>query len=212
MAERPEPQAFCTIIAGPNGSGKSTIHGLLEPVGEFINADVVARRLDSRHPERVSMAAGRLVLQAIDDAIEHRRSFVYETTLSSRQSLKVMERCRDLGYEVSIVYVALDSPDLNVKRVAERVARGGHHIPEDVIRRRYRTAFGRLPFALRLADGGLIVDNSGLTPAMLLTLQSGTIVANQLDPANHLHLRLADAVSQALQLSTETVFTSARSA
>lgn len=157
------------------------------------------------------MAAGRLVLKAIGRAMEHRRSFVYETTLSSHQSLSVMERCKELGYEVSIVFVALDTADLNVRRVAERVARGGHDIPEDVIRRRYRSAFGRLPSALRLADGGLVFDNSRLTPEMLLTLRAKKIIANRLDKANALHVRLADALSQALELAVDQIFMSGRS-
>lgn len=152
------------------------------------------------------MAAGRLVLKAIDEALEHRRSFVYETTLSSRQSISVMERCKEKGYEVSIVFVALDHPDLNVRRVAERVSRGGHDIPEDVIRRRYKSAFGRLPFALRLADNGLVFDNSRLAPEMLLTLERGKIVASHLNEANPLHSRVAEAVAEALDVALDKVF------
>ncbi len=151
------------------------------------------------------MAAGRLVLRAIDEALEHRRSFVYETTLSSRQSISVMERCKERGYEVSIVFVVLDHPDLNVRRVAERVSRGGHHIPEDVIRRRYKTAFGRLPFALRLADNGLVFDNSRLAPELLLTIERGQIVASHLEEANALHVRLAQAVAEAFDLTLDKV-------
>lgn len=210
MAEGALPAVFCTIVAGPNGSGKSTIYPLLAPIGEFINADVEARRLDPSNPEAVSMAAGRVVLIAINDAVESRRSFVYETTLSSRQSIAVMERCKNLGYEVSLVYVALDSPDMNVQRIAERVSRGGHNIPEDVVRRRYETAFGRLPSALKLADSVLVFDNSRLSPEMLLTLERGEIIENHLDEANGLHVRLAEAVGHALDLDFQTVLHSAR--
>lgn len=116
VAEPPRAKAFCTIVAGPNGSGKSTIYPLLSLEGEFVNADIVARRINPAHPESVSMAAGRLVLRTIDEILSDRRSFVYETTLSSRQSLAVMERCKEMGYEVALVYIALDSPELNVQR------------------------------------------------------------------------------------------------
>ncbi|RIX98699.1 hypothetical protein D3218_16030 [Aureimonas flava] len=66
MAETLRATAFCTIVAGPNGSGKSTIYPLLSLVGEFVNADIVARRISPAHPESVSMAAGRVVLKTID--------------------------------------------------------------------------------------------------------------------------------------------------
>ena len=210
MAETSRGTAFCTIIAGPNGSGKSTIYPLLSLDGEFVNADLVARRIDPTNPESVSIAAGRLVLKMIDELLNDRRSFVYETTLSSRQSLSVMERCHDLGYEVALVYVALDSPELNILRVAERVSRGGHDIPAEVIRRRYKTAFVRLPHALRLADNSLLFDNSGLEPRMLLALQRGKLVANRLDEAIPSHVRLAEIVAQALDITTDAVFRAAR--
>lgn len=207
VAENSHAKPFCTVIAGPNGSGKSTIYPLLSLEGVFVNADLVARRIDPQHPESVSVAAGRLVLQLIDKILNDRRSFVYETTLSSRQSLSVMERCHDLGYEV-----ALDSPDLNILRVAERVSRGGHDIPAEVIRRRYETTFARLPHALRLADSGLLFDNSGVEPLMLLALQGGEIVANHLDEAMALHARLAEIVAQALDVDKDAVIRAARHA
>jgi len=104
----------------------------------------------------------------------------------------------------------LDSPELNVLRVAERVSRGGHDIPADVIRRRYETAFGRLPHALRLADSSLLFDNSGRAPQMLLMLERGEIIENHLDEATPLHVRLAEAVAEALDLGTDAVFRAAR--
>ena len=80
---------YCTVIAGPNGSGKSTIYPKLDPVGEFVNADVVARNLDAAKPESAAIAAGRLVLSRIDALVEKRSSFVYETTLSTHADVKI---------------------------------------------------------------------------------------------------------------------------
>ncbi|KQT54839.1 hypothetical protein ASG43_04645 [Aureimonas sp. Leaf454] len=205
MAESKASRPYCTILAGPNGSGKSSIYPVLDPVGEFVNADVVARKLAPQNPEGASMAAGRLVLAAIEEMLGERRSFVYETTLSSRQSLKVMERCKALGYEIAFVFVALDSADLNVERVAQRVIAGGHHIDEIVVRRRYETTFGRLPTALQLSDTALVFDNSGLKPLLLLTIDGRRIIQNRLDEASSLHLRLAGAVAEAFYLDVETV-------
>ncbi|KQT69747.1 AAA family ATPase [Aureimonas sp. Leaf427] len=200
------PAAYCTIFAGPNGSGKSTLYPALDPVGEFVNADVVARQIAPHDPAGASMNAGRLVLAKIDNALNQKRSFVYETTLSSRQSIAVMERCRSLGYEIALVYVTLRSPDLNVQRVAERVARGGHHIEEAVIRRRYETAFSRLPSALALADTALIFDNSDIGAVLLLAVEKGHIASKHLDRDTPLHLRLAHAAADALQTDVEAFF------
>ena len=112
-----------------------------------------------------------------------------------------MDRCRKAGYRTALIFVTLDSPDLNVLRVAERVSRGGHAIPEDVIRRRYDAAFRRLPDALRLADDALLFDNSGLEPRMLLSVEKDLITESSLDGAVPLHARLAEAVYQALGLT-----------
>lgn len=205
MSKGKAPNGYCTILAGPNGSGKSTIYALLDPVGEFVNADIVARQLAPGSPEAVSMAAGRLILARLDDIVGHVRDFVYETTLSSRQSLALMERCKASGYEIALVYVALDNPEMNIERVAERVLAGGHHIEDAVIRRRYETAFNRLPRALELADRILIFDNSNLKPLLLMAVDRGNILENHLDRNNVLHLRLAGSLANAFRTSRDTL-------
>ena len=119
----------CTIIGGPNGSGKSTIYDRLVLPGRLLNADVVARRINPDRPEAASIAAGRHVLTELARAVRTRETFVYETTLSSHQSIELMRAARRADYEVGLVFVVLNSAALNVERVAERVARGGHDIP-----------------------------------------------------------------------------------
>lgn len=84
---------ICTILGGPNGSGKSSLYRALDLPGEFVNADLVARRIDPVDPEAASVAAGR--------------DFVYETTLSSNQAVGLMRRARETGYQVALVFVAL---------------------------------------------------------------------------------------------------------
>ena len=201
---------FCTIIGGPNGSGKSTLFELLKPQGVFINADVVARRLAPDAPEAVSILAGRTILSTLEQVTAAGTSFVYETTLSSRQSISLMETCRSLGYEVNLVFIALESADLNVRRVAERVSRGGHHIPEDTIRRRFDASLRRLPDALRLADSCIVFDNSHLRPELLLIVEKGIISRNNLNEAILLHARLATAVEDAYGIADGAVLTTGR--
>lgn len=197
----------CTIIGGPNGSGKSTIYSRLGLPGRFLNTDIIARSINPACPEAASIAAGRQTLAELARAMGTRETFVYETTLSSRQSIELMRAAKQAGYEVGLVFVALNSADLHVERVAERVARGGHDIPEDVIRRRYETALRRLPEAIRLADGSILFDNSTSSgPESLVQIRAGAIEVNHLDEADAFHCRLAEAVGEALRVSADTVF------
>lgn len=201
----------CTIIGGPNGSGKSTIYDRLELPGRFVNADVIARMLKPDQPESASLLAGRRTLAELARILKAQESFVYETTLSSRQSIELMRNAREIGYEVGLVFVALNSADLNVQRVADRVARGGHNIPGDIIRRRYEKALKRLPEAIRVADGSIIFDNSlSSGPRLLLQIRRTSIEENHLDEADAFHCRLAEVVSDALAMSTNALFRAAK--
>lgn len=114
----------CVILAGPNGGGKSTIYKNLNLPGVFVNADEVARTLDSANPEAISLQAGRQVLQTLQRLLEKRQDFVYETTLSSHQSVNLLRQVANAGYRTLVIFVALATPDLHVMRVAQRVSRG----------------------------------------------------------------------------------------
>jgi predicted ABC-type ATPase len=127
--------AFCTILGGTNGSGKSTIYEeAVRPQieGEFVNADILARRISPNAPESASLRAGRQVVARLRDLITARQSFVHETTLSSRQSLQVMKQARDAGYQIGLIFVVLHSVELSVLRVQERVRMGGTPSPRRI--------------------------------------------------------------------------------
>jgi predicted ABC-type ATPase len=122
--------ASCTILGGTNGSGKSTIYEeAVRPQieGEFVNADILARRISPEAPEAASLRAGKQVVVRLDELITKRQNFVHETTLSSRQSLRVIRRARAAGYQVGLIFVVLHSVELNILRVRERVRMGANH-------------------------------------------------------------------------------------
>ena len=166
----------CTVVAGPNGSGKSTLIPYLNPPGELVNADEIARLIDPDHPEAASVSAGRAVLGRLDELIEQRQSFHWETTLSSQQGLHLMARARQAGFETNLVFVVLDDPALNLARVRSRVAAGGHDIPQNAILRRYEKAFALLPSAIGLADSFIIYDNTHPTNLRALFRVDGRLV------------------------------------
>jgi predicted ABC-type ATPase len=205
--------ASCTILGGTNGSGKSTIHEQsigLQIEGEFVNADVLARRILPSDPESVSFRAGKLVIRRLDELIAARLSFVHETTLSSRQSLQVMRRARAAAYHVGLIFVVLHNVELNVFRVGERVKMGGHSIPEKDIRRRYGRALANLPEAIKFAHQTAIYDNSEVSHVRLIEISDGHIVFNELDQSNATHCEIAEAVGSALDITPHSVFGAAK--
>lgn len=143
-----EPRPSVVILAGPNGAGKSTaapelLQGELA-VNEFVNADVIARGLSAFDPDRAAIAAGRVMLARLDELARHRESFAFETTLASRSFAPWLRDLRASGYAVHLFFLWLSSPDLAVERVADRVRSGGHNVPADTIRRRYRAGVRNL--------------------------------------------------------------------
>ncbi len=131
------PEAI--LIAGANGSGKTTfarqVLPLLHPGVLFLNADEI-RHEDPRFKSDV--AAARELLRRLELAESLRQSFAVETTLSSAAYLARIRRWKSLGYRVALHFIGLPSEDFAVARVATRVAMGGHGIPEQDIRRRFR--------------------------------------------------------------------------
>lgn len=129
------------IIAGPNGAGKTTFAREFLPTEartfNFINADLIAIGLAPFSPESVALRAARLMLEEIDQHVNHRRSFAFETTLSGLSYVRRIRFWRQLGYEVKLWFLRLPSPEVAVERVALRVLQGGHGLPEHIIRRRF---------------------------------------------------------------------------
>ena len=129
------------IIAGPNGAGKSTFAKRYLPHATgcsiFVNADEIAAALSPGRPEAAAVRAGRLMLQTLAAYAREGRSFAFETTLSGRGYVRMIKRWQHTSYHVKLVFLSLNSAEQAIERVARRVRAGGHHIPEDVIRRRF---------------------------------------------------------------------------
>lgn len=138
-------------------------------IEEHIDADAIAGGLSAFHPETVAVAAGRLLLRRIRLLAEEGRSFAFESTLSARSLAPWLMRLREKGYRIGLVFMALDSADLAVQRVGERVQSGGYSIPEAVIRRRFRRGLVHLfKVFIPIANEWRVYDNSTLLgPALV---------------------------------------------
>jgi predicted ABC-type ATPase len=167
------------LVAGPNGAGKSTtaaalLKGALA-VSEFVNADTIAQGISSFRPETVAITAGRVMLARIHALAAARESFAFESTLASRSFAPWLRRLKGQGYKVHVEFLSLANPDLAVARVAARVQRGGHAVPEEVVRRRFTSGLVNF-FELYqpVADSWQMLDNAGLGgPRVIAFKRSG---------------------------------------
>lgn len=160
------------IIAGCNGAGKTTASYSVLPdmldCKEFVNADEIAKGLSPFQPEKVSIQAGRIMLSRIKDLLDIGVDFAFETTLSTKTYRHFIHEAHTRDYFVTLVYFMLSSSDLAIERVKERVASGGHNIPEDVIRRRYSGGLKNLhELYIPICDYWMIIDNSE-HPSMII--------------------------------------------
>lgn len=103
----------------------------------YVNPDDIARELNPGNLLAARIEAGREALNRIDSLIENGESFAIESTLSGNAYVKVIERAKSLGYTVVIAYIFVDSPEVCIARIAERVKSGGHYIPDEDVRRRF---------------------------------------------------------------------------
>lgn len=154
------------VIGGANGSGKTTVALTVLPrflqVFEYVNADAIAAGLSPLNPESMAMQSGWLMRERLQVLAETGVDFAFETTLAARTFAQFMSVCKTRGYRINLIYLWLPSADLAVERVARRVSSGGHHIPEEVVRRRYERGLKNLvELYLPIADGWMIFDNSG---------------------------------------------------
>ena len=160
------------IISGPNGAGKTTASYTVLPkilqCKEFVNADEIARGLSPFNPESVAIEAGRLMLKRISELLQRNESFSIETTLSTRSYFRLVEKAHSQGYDVTLLYFWLKSPQQAIERVTERVSKGGHDIPKDIIVRRYWEGLDNLfKIYMPIVDTWILVNN-GETPRSIV--------------------------------------------
>ena len=160
------------IIAGPNGAGKTTFAREFligeAQVPTFINADLIAAGLNPFEPEREAIQAGRLMLRRIRDMVDEGESFAFETTLSGRGFARMIPEWQERAYYVELHFFRLATADRAVERVAQRVLQGGHHVPEDVIRRRVAAGWRNFQEVYRrLVNEWILYDSTEGPPTVI---------------------------------------------
>jgi predicted ABC-type ATPase len=175
------------IVAGPNGAGKTTavqrepVVGLL-PAVSFLNPDDrTLQKLKSLgysgFADAPNEVQGRLFVESADEVLAEVNSSIdqftpigVETVLSSTKYQTPVEAVLRQGGVVGLLYVALSSPEIAKTRIAARVARGGHGVPEDRVAARWHRSLDLLPWFAKRATHFWVVDNSTSDPGLPLNL------------------------------------------
>ena len=168
-----------TILGGPNGAGKSTTFARLMEWGyrskAFLNPDEVAKGLDGPEPAR-AVAAGRETLRRSRAWMASRRSFVRESTLSSREIVRSAQAARDTGYRVTLIFVGLNAVATSKNRVRIRSRSGGHAIPVRDQERRFLRSFDNAPRVAAIADETYFLDNGSERPRTVAVVHGGIVL------------------------------------
>lgn len=159
------------VFAGPNGSGKSTVTKGFPTVGTYVNADDI-----KRHRGCTDLEAAQEAEMLRESLVEARKSFTFETVLSTDRNIKLLEKAKAHGYSIESVFVLTVDPELNVKRVQSRVAEGGHSVPEDKIRSRYHRSLRLLKTLIAISDKCVVVDNTSRPEIIYRKDANGEIV------------------------------------
>ena len=171
------------VIAGCNGAGKTTASYTILPdildCKEFVNADEIARGLSPFQPDNTGIQAGKLMLKRIKKLIEFGENFAFETTLAAKSYVNLVESAKQKGFQVTLLFLWLYSPELAVSRVKNRVKEGEHNIPEDIIRRRYKNGLiNFFKLYMPITDNWMFINNSGENYEIIAEGELDNIIIN----------------------------------
>ncbi len=157
-------QAELIIAGGANGSGKTTFaREIVDTFGiKYLGADEIAAEINKENPEKVAVRVARIFSQILEQSIENGASLLVESTLSGVSLKKFLVQAKAKKFKISIYFIYLSSAELCVKRIASRVARGGHHVPTEDVRRRFeRSNHNFWNVYKELADKWSLTFNAG---------------------------------------------------
>ncbi|MGI8683569.1 MAG: AAA family ATPase [Acidimicrobiales bacterium] len=174
------------LVVGPNGAGKSTFVELVlaeqRPGVTFVNADVIAAERWPDDPMGHGHEAAAAAAKIRDKLVARGEPFIAETVASHDSKVDLVRRARQAGYHVHLIVIAVPE-EFAVARVELRVASGGHGVPEDKIRARYRRLWDNVVMMIEFADSAEVFDNSGPGPTTVATFVAGDIVGRPRWPA-----------------------------
>jgi len=171
------------LLAGGNGAGKSTFYRTrLQPLGlPFVNADIIARELYPDAPEEHSYDAARIAEEIRYGLLQEGRSFCFETVFSHPSKIDFVAHAKTLGYQVILVFIHLESAELNKARISQRLESGGHHVPDEKVEQRIPRLLKHIKTVIPLCDQVHILDNSSARNPFepVMVIRDGNIEVQQ---------------------------------
>lgn len=168
-----------TLIGGPNGAGKTTFAKQFLPavgVMEFLNADSLAAGLSPLDPPLAATRAARLLLSRWKELVAQKVSFAFESTLSGRTYARMIREAKSKGYRLQLTYLYLDTVQLSIRRVRERVKKGGHDVPITDLKRRFLPSLRNFfELYLPLADQALLYNFTLKPPPLVASWRKGKL-------------------------------------
>ncbi len=147
-----------TIIGGVNGVGKSSLSGVLSAENTDLGIIIDTHKLTAEQGgDRIS--GGKLAIERIEDCLKKGINFTQETTLSGVRTLKTIQKARERDYFIRLYYVGVSSSEESIKRIKNRVEKGGHDIPSADVQRRYSKRFEDLAKILPYCNEVRFFDN-----------------------------------------------------
>lgn len=153
------------LFAGVNGAGKSTLYNSESLNNDIkntirINTDEIVREIGDWRNNSDQLKAAKMAINLRNECFLYGKSFNEETTLTGKTILKTIERAKELGYELQLFYVGVNSTEIAKERIKSRVEKGGHHIENDIVEKRYYESLKNLKEILLKFDKVYLYDNS----------------------------------------------------
>ncbi len=171
------------ILAGPNGIGKtSSFYDFVPQNFTFINADDIAKQLREKSGDmNIQEIANGEATSQMNQLIAKKASFGFETNLADNETWKFIETIQLIGYQIIIDFFCVDSIQICINRVNNRVKEGGHFVRPDIIKMRYENGLKLLKYYKHIPDTLILTDNSS-TPIKFVEMRKGEIIFRKENP------------------------------